>query len=82
MDEDNQLWNGINALIEAMKFALKGDSVSARHYIGSASASLAGTGSEDDAAVAGAEASASRYGGGLAPWQVRRLKVYVLESAE
>ena len=77
---NGQLWKGINALIEAMKSALEGDGVSARYFIGSASASLAHTGSEGDTPVATSETIAVRCCGGLAPWQVRRLKTHMEEN--
>jgi AraC-like DNA-binding protein len=77
---NGQLWKGINALIEAMKFALEGDGVSARHYIGSASASLADTGGEVATRVAVPDIRAVRSCGGLAPWQVRRLKIHIEEN--
>jgi AraC-like DNA-binding protein len=77
---NDQLWKGINALIEAMKCALEGDGVSARYHIGSASASLADTGGEGDAPVSVSEANVVRRCGGLAPWQVRRLKTHMEEN--
>jgi AraC-like DNA-binding protein len=77
---NRQLWKGIDALIEAMKSALEGDGVSARYYIGSASASLADTGSEGDRPVGVSKTSAVRCCGGLAPWQVRRLKTHMEEN--
>ncbi len=66
---NGQLQQGINALIEAMKSALEGDGVRARHYIANACASLADTDSDVDAPAAVSEASATRCCGGLAPWQ-------------
>jgi len=74
---NGQLQQGINALIEAMKSALEGDGVRARHYIANACASLAETDSDVDAPAAVSEASATRCCGGLAPWQVRRLRTYM-----
>jgi len=77
---NGQLWKGINALIEAMKSALEGDCVSARYHIGSASASLLDTGREVETPVVVAEPGAVRCSGGLAPWQVRRLKAHIEEN--
>jgi AraC-like DNA-binding protein len=77
---NGELWKGINALIEAMKSALEGDGVNARYYIGSASASLAHPGSEGDTPVAASETGSVRCCGGLAPWQVRRLKTHMEEN--
>jgi AraC-like DNA-binding protein len=80
---NGQLRRGITALIEAMKSALEGDGVRARYHIGSASASLAHTGSEgseEDTPVAALETTAVRCCGGLAPWQVRLLKTHMEEN--
>jgi AraC-like DNA-binding protein len=76
-----QLWKGMNALIEAMKSALEGDGVSARYYIGSAS-SLVDTGRVGDTPAAVSEISGVRCCGGLAPWQVHRLKTHMEEKLD
>jgi AraC-like DNA-binding protein len=77
---NGQLCRGMNALIEAMKSALEGDDIGARHHIGSASASLLDTGREADPPVGMSDDSAVRCCGGLAPWQVRRLKTHMEEN--
>jgi AraC-like DNA-binding protein len=77
---NGQLWKGINALIEAMKSALEGDGVRARYHIGSAAASLAYTGGAVDTPVAVSTGGAARACGGLAPWQVRRLRTHIEEN--
>jgi AraC-like DNA-binding protein len=77
---NGQLCKGMNALIEALKSALEGDGVSARYYIGSASASLVDTGRGGDTPAAVSETSVVRSCGGLAPWQVRRLKTHMEEN--
>jgi AraC-like DNA-binding protein len=74
---NDQLQKGMSALIEAMKSSLEGDGVRARHYIANACASLAEADSEVDTPAAVSEARATRCCGGLAPWQVRRLKTYM-----
>ncbi len=77
---NDQLQKGLNALIEAVKSALEGDGVGARHFIENACASLADTDSEVDASAAASAARATRCCGGLAPWQVRRLKTYMEDN--
>jgi len=78
---NGQLCKGMNALIEAMKSALEGDGVSARYYIGSAS-SLVDTGRVGDTPAAVSEISGVRCCGGLAPWQVHRLKTHMEEKLD
>jgi AraC-like DNA-binding protein len=74
---NGQLRMGINALIEAMKSALEGDAAAARCHIRSASASLAETDGEVDTPLAVSVSGTVRSCGGLAPWQVRRLRTHI-----
>jgi AraC-like DNA-binding protein len=77
---NSQLRKGINALIEAMKSALEGDGDGARRYLVSAVASLADTGREAGTPVGRPAIGAVRRCGGLAPWQVRRLRMHIEEN--
>jgi len=79
LPSNGQLCQGFNALIEAMKSVLEGDGVSARFYVGRASASMVDSGREEDTPVTVSETSGVRYCGGLAPWQVLRLKAHIEE---
>ena len=76
---NGQLQRGVAALIAAMKATLEGDGDTARYYIGSASASLC-----DGAHLVPAEEKSGAYrcGGGLAPWQIRRLKAHMDENLD
>jgi AraC-like DNA-binding protein len=78
---NGQLWEGINALIEAMKSALEGDGARARYHMRSASASLADADDGVDRSLASAN-GAARFCGGLAPWQVRRLRTHIEENLD
>jgi len=82
MDEDNQGSFKMTTFdsSEAGAGDHRRDRVSARHFIGSASASLVDTGTQGDTPGAVSEASAGRRCGGLAPWQVRRLKTHMEEN--
>lgn len=77
--EVNRLLGAIAVLVEAINCTLDGDDAVSAEHVRSACETLAGT--RRDASVgaipAGALCDAGSIHGGLAPWQVRRLKTHI-----